>query len=105
MNEVLLKEEKNIKELIYEIRGVQVMLDSDLTMLYNVETKSLNRQVKRNIERFDSDFCFQLTSEEYKNLRCQNGTSAKFEDIRYNPYVFTKLGVTMLAVLLKSERR
>ena len=102
MNEVLLRE-KNIKELIYEIRGAQVMLDSDLAILYNVETKTLNRQVKRNIERFDLDFCFQLTNEEYKNLRCQNGTSNKTGGRRYNPYVFTELGVTMLAGLLRSE--
>ena len=73
MNEIIEKE--NIENKIYEIRGVQVMLDSDLAKLYEVETKYLKRQVKRNIERFPSDFMFQLTSDEYKNvLRCQNVT-------------------------------
>ncbi len=103
MNEVLLSEEKNIRDLIYEVIGKQVMLDSDLAILYKVETKALNRQVKRNIERFDENFCFQLTSEEYKNLRCQNGTSSKIGGRRYNPYVFTELGVTMLAGILRSK--
>ena len=66
MNEMILKEEQ-IENLIYEVRGMQVMLDSDLSRLYNVETKQLNRQVKRNIDRFDEDFMFQLTNLEYKN--------------------------------------
>ncbi len=101
--EVIIKKEKNIKDLIYEIRGKQVMLDSDLAILYDVETKALNRQVKRNIERFDEDFCFQLTNEEYKNLRYHFGTSSKIGGRRYNPYVFTELGVTMLAGILRSK--
>ena len=66
-----------IQNLIYEIRGCKVMLDSDLATLYEVETKSLNRAVKRNIERFPSHFMFQLTKEEWQNLRCQNGTFKK----------------------------
>ena len=103
MNEVLLREEKNIKDLIYEIRGKQVMLDSDLAILYNVETKTLNRQVKRNIERFDSDFCFQLTDDEYRILRCQNGTSKSLGGRRYNPYVFTEQGVAMLSGILRTD--
>ena len=103
MNEVLLREEKNIKDLIYEIRGKQVMLDSDLAILYNVETKTLNRQVKRNIERFDSDFCFQLTDDEYGFLRCQNGTSKSSGGRRYNPYVFTEQGVAMLSGILRTD--
>ena len=61
MNNIILKDEVVIEDLIYEIRGKQVMLDSDLAGLYEVETKQLNRQVKRNIERFDIDFMFQLT--------------------------------------------
>lgn len=65
MNEVIVKDEIVIENLIYEIRGKQVMLDSDLARLYEVETKQLNRQVKRNIERFDDDFMFQLTDSEY----------------------------------------
>ena len=103
MNEVLLREEKNIKDLIYEVRGKQVMLDSDLAILYNVETKTLNRQVKRNIERFDSDFCFQLTDDEYRILRCQNGTSKSLGGRRYNPYVFTEQGVAMLSGILRTD--
>ena len=82
-----------IKEKIYVIRGIQVMLDSDLAELYHVETKILNRQVKRNIERFPSDFCFQLSREEFINLKCQIGTSS-FEHggRRVNPYMFTGQG-------------
>lgn len=101
-------ETKNVKieNMIYEIRGKQVMLDSDLAKQYEVETKYLNRQVKRNIERFPEDFCFQLTKEEYYEiLRCQNVTlelkQGKFS--KYLPYVFTETGVSMLASVLHSE--
>lgn len=71
--------EETIENLIYVIRGHQVMLDSDLAMLYQVETGALNRAVKRNIKRFPEDFCFQLTDSEYKNLKCQFGISS-FEE-------------------------
>ena len=64
MNDIMIKDDVEIGNLIYEIRGLQVMLDSDLARLYEVETKQLNRQVKRNIERFDEDFMFQLTDSE-----------------------------------------
>ena len=67
--------ECTIRNLIYVLRGAPVMLDSDLAVLYQVETKNLNKAVKRNINRFPEDFCFQLTEEEYKSLRCQIGTS------------------------------
>ena len=67
---------KEIRNLIYTIRGKQVMLDSDLAALYQVETKNLNKAVKRNIERFPVSFCFQLTEEEVENLRFQIGTSS-----------------------------
>lgn len=63
-------EEENIKDLIFNIRGKQVILDSDVAKLYHCETKYINRVVKRNIERFPEEFCFQLTEEEYKFLRC-----------------------------------
>ena len=76
MNNTIVKNETVIENLIYEVRGKQVMLDSDLAKLYKVETKQLNRQVKRNIERFDDDFMFQLTDLEYQNLKCQVGTSS-----------------------------
>ena len=97
--------ERVIEDLIYEIRGKQVMLDSDLARLYEVETKQLNRQVKRNIERFDEDFMFQLTELESKNLKCQNGTSSSknYGGRRTLPYVFTEMGVTTLASVLHSD--
>ena len=63
-------------QLIYEIRGERVMLDSDLASIYGVETKALNRAVKRNRDRFPKDFVFQLSEDEWKNLRCQFGTSS-----------------------------
>ena len=104
MNEIIEKEVK-IENMIYEIRGKQVMLDSDLAKLFGYETKNLNRQVQRNINRFPINYCFQLTKEEYKNLRCQNVTSSisDYGGRRYLPYVFTEHGVTMLAGILKSD--
>jgi len=91
--------------MIYEIRGKQVMLDSDLANLFNYETKQMNRQVQRNISRFPENYCFQLTEAEFKNLKCQNGTSSfqKHGGRRYIPYVFTEYGITMLAGILKSD--
>jgi len=74
MNQVI--EKQNIEDLIYEIRGRQVMLDSDLARLFGYETKNLNRQVQRNIERFPENYCFQLTEKEYRDLGCQNVTSS-----------------------------
>ena len=91
-----------IKGMIYEIRGCKVMLDSDLAELYQVETKYLNRTVKRNIKRFPKDFMFQLTKTELTNLRCQNDTSS-WGGLRYIPYVFTEQGIAMLSGLLNSE--
>ena len=103
MNQI--KEKPIIENLIYEIRGKQVMIDSDLAQLYEVETKQLNRQVKRNIERFDEDFMFRLTDSEYQNLKCQIGTSSSsnYGGRRTLPYVFTEMGVTTLASVLHSE--
>ena len=106
MNEVIEKEEIKIENMIYEIRGKQVMLDSDLAWLFDYETKNLNRQVQRNIKRFPDNYCFQITEEEYKNLRCQNVTSSLDDNYggrRYMPYVFTEYGITMLAGVLKSD--
>ena len=92
-----------IQNLIYVIRGQRVMLDSDLAMLYEVETKNLNRAVKRNLSRFPEHFMFQLTKTEWENLRCQNGTFKN--DIRkYLPYAFTEQGVAMLSSVLHSEK-
>ena len=96
---------KDIENMIYEIRGVQVMLDSDLAKLYECTngTKDINKAVKRNIERFPEDFMFQLNDEEFNYLRFQIGTSNIRGGRRYNPYVFTELGVAMLASVLHSE--
>ncbi len=95
---------QNIEEMIYIIRGQKVMLDSDLAKLYEVETKALNRQVKRNLIRFPKDFMFQLTRAEFENLRCQNGTSSSdYGGRRYEPLVFTENGVAMLSSVLKSD--
>ena len=95
---------KEIRNLIYAIRGKQVMLDSDLAALYQVETKNLNKAVKRNIERFPVSFCFQLTEEEVENLRFQIGTSSlNYGGRRYLPYVFTEQGVAMASAILRSD--
>ena len=107
MNEVIEQEEK-IEELIYEIRGVQVMLDSDLARLYKCAngTKSINLAVNRNITRFPIDFYFQLTKEEYNNLKFQIETSNSnnnYGGVRKIPYVFTEQGVAMLATILKTK--
>jgi len=92
-----------IQDLIYEVRGQKVMLDSDLARLYEVETKALNRAAKRNIERFPDFFMFQLTEEEWGILRCQIGTLKKYNR-KYLPYVFTEHGVLMLSSVLNSKK-
>ena len=95
---------KEIRNLIYSIRGRQVMLDSDLASLYQVETKNLNKAVKRNIERFPVSFCFQLTEEEVENLRFQIGTpTISYSGRRSLPYVFTEQGVAMASAILRSD--
>lgn len=107
-----------IKNLIYEIRGQKVMLDSDLANLYGVATKRLNEAVKRNLQRFPDDFMFQLTNDEWLNLRSQFATSNDPRDLtskneiskskqggrRFMPYVFTEQGVAMLSSVLNSEQ-
>lgn len=97
------KELTPIQNLIYEIRGYRVMLDSDLAKLYEVETRRLNESVKRNIERFPSHYMFQLTKDEYQNLMSQNATSS-WGGVRKLPYVFTEQGVAMLSSVLKSKK-
>lgn len=110
MNEIIVKDNIKIENLIYEIRGKQVMLDSDLAMLYGCKngTKSLNLAVKRHINRFPERFMFQLTKEEYSSIysRFQFETLNKNNqkqglNIKYLPYVFTEYGITMLAGILK----
>ena len=101
-NEQLIAIEE-IENKIYRIRREKVMLDTDLAEIYGVETKYLNRAVKRNIERFPEDFRFQLTDDETERLRFQIGTSKKGRGgRRYNPYVFTEHGAVMLASVLNS---
>ena len=93
--------------MIYEIRGMQVMLDSDLAKLYHCKngTKDVNKAVKRNINRFPNDFYFQLTKDEFNNLKFQIGTSSlnTYGGVRKQPYVFTEQGVAMLASVLHTE--
>ena len=98
------EEKCEIENLIFVIRGKQVMLDSDLARLYSVKTKRLNESVKRNLERFPDDFCFKLTKEDIQNLRSQIATSKPLipENRRYLPYVFTEQGIAMLSAVLKS---
>jgi len=101
MDELIVQGE--ISSRILTLRGKQVMLDRDLAELYQVELKRLNEQVKRNSERFPNDFIFQLSKEEYENLRSQFATSSlEHGGRRYLPYVFTEEGVYMLATVLRS---
>lgn len=103
MNSVVPAEQ--IERKIYLIRGHKVMLDSDLAELYEVPTRRLNEQVKRNITRFPADFMFQLTDKEADNLRSQIATSSSAHGgRRYLPFVFTEQGVAMLSSVLNSER-
>jgi len=92
-----------IERRICLIRGEKVMLDVDLAVLYQVETKALNRAVLRNIARFPDDFMFRLSKTELENLRCQIGTSS-WGGRRYQPYAFTEHGVAMLSSVLNSKR-
>ena len=95
-----------IKNLIYTIRGMQVMMDSDVANIYHCETKYVNRVVKRNIERFPEEFCFQLNENEFEVLRCQFVTlneNGRGQHRKYLPYVFTEQGIAMLSALLKSD--
>jgi len=93
-----------IEKKIFLLHGEKVMFDSDLAELYGVETKALNRAVKRNADRFPEDFVFQLSSEEYQILRCQFGTSSSYGGRRFLPYAFTEQGVAMLSGVLKSKQ-
>jgi hypothetical protein len=93
---------QDIRSMIFTVRGMQVMLDSDLAKVYGVDSKRLNEQVKRNNERFPIEFRFQLTKEESDNLRSHFATSS-WGGRRYLPYVFTEQGVSMLSSVLRSE--
>jgi hypothetical protein len=93
-----------IQNKIYEIRGQKVMLDFDLAELYETETKYLKRAVKQNVKRFPKDFMFELTKEEFEDLRCNSSTSNQRGGTRYMPYAFTEQGVAMLSGVLNSEK-
>ena len=105
---VVNNETENIKNLIYNIRGKQVMLDSDVAMLYHYPTKRINETVNRNKKRFPEDFCFQLTELDIENMRSQIATASKilenkFRNKKYLPYAFTEQGIAMLSGLLKND--
>ena len=96
----------HIQNIIYELRNEKVMLDFDLANLYGIETKRLNEQVKRNINRFPSDFMFRISLDEWQNLmRSQNATASQSKrNIKITPFAFTEHGVAMLASVLKSDK-
>ena len=109
MNGIIIKDKK-IENMIFEVRGVEVMVSSDVATLYQIETKRLNQVINRNIDRFPSTFCFQLTDEEIDrlSLRSQFATLNKSNNLRgqhykYLPYVLTEQGIMMLSGLLKSD--
>ena len=101
--EKVIVDDKTLKEKIYLIRGQKVMLDADLAEIYGYETKNFNRQIKNNIEKFEGeDFMFQLTENEFENLRCKNFTSS-WGGSRYLPNAFTEQGIYMLMTVLRGE--
>ena len=101
--EIVIVDDKTIQKRIYFIRGQKVMLDADLAEIYGYETKNFNRQVKNNIEKFEGeDFMFQLTENEFENLRCKNFTSS-WGGSRYLPNAFTEQGIYMLMTVLRGE--
>ena len=101
--EVLIHNEDDLRSKIYTIRGVQVMLDFDLAEIYGYDTKRFNEQVKNNKERFDEDFRFQLTKEEFDNLRSKNSTAKMTSKSRSLPYAFTEQGIYMLMTVLRGD--
>ena len=108
MNEII--ENVKIENMIYEVRGVQVMLSSDVAKLYQVETRRINEVIKRNISRFPESFCFQLTKEEIDKLSLKSqfailnkNMNMRGQHFKYLPYVLTEQGIMMLSGLLKSD--
>lgn len=102
MNELILNEEK-IENMIYEIRGQQVMLDSDLAELYHVETKRINEAVKNNMEKFPERFSWVLSNLEFDNLRSNISTTKNFNKVRFLPRVFTEQSIAILATILNCK--
>ena len=105
MKENILPSDNFIQDIIYDIRGVKVMLDYDLASMYEVDVSQLKRQVRRNIDRFPEDFMFELTAEEVSTLRCQNGIlkTGRGQHSKYLPFAFTEEGVAMLSGVLRSK--
>jgi hypothetical protein len=103
MKKELIINDNFIRDKIHTIRGKQVILDRDLAELYNVETRDINKSVKRNIERFPEDFMFQIDDKEFKNLKFHFGTSS-WGGVRKLPSVFTEYGIAALAGVLKSQK-
>ena len=110
MNEIIERENLVIEDMIYEVRGVQVMLSSDVAKLYQVETRRINEVIKRNINRFPESFCFQLTNEEIDKLSLRSqfailnkNMNMRGQHFKYLPYVLTEQGIMMLSGLLKSD--
>ena len=103
-SEMAIVDERAIRDRIYEVRGVKVMLDFELAEIYGYETKYFNRQVKNNAQKFEGDdFMFQLTRDEFEEiLRCKNFTSS-WGGMRYSPYAFTEQGVYMLMTVLRGD--
>ena len=101
---LILPDSQIVESMIHSIRGMQVMLDSDLACLYGIETKRLKEQVRRNRSRFPTDIMFELTDEEFAGLRSQFATSNKRGGLRYHPFAFTETGVAMLSSVLNSEQ-
>lgn len=102
-NEIAIHNSEWIKDKIYTIRGEQVMLDFELAKIYGYETKRFNEQVKHNIERFDEDFRFQLTDEEFNAILRSKFSTSSWGGTRYKPYAFTEQGIYMLMTVLKGE--
>jgi phage regulator Rha-like protein len=110
MNELMEQEELRIENMIYEIRGKQVMFSSDIAKLYDVEPKILNQTIKRNANRFPESFCFQLTHYEKEDLRLRSqfvtlnkNNNMRGQHLKYLPYALTEQGIMMLSGLLKSD--
>lgn len=107
MNEIVIIKEEDIRDKIYTIRGLKVMIDSDLAKIYGYTTKSFNRQIKNNIDRFDEEFRFQLSREEYYRILRSKSLTLGLEQGKYSkymPYAFTEEGIYMLMTVLKGEK-
>ena len=102
-NEIIEKENLKIEDMIYEFDGVEIMIDSDLAKLYNVETKRINEAVRRNKEKFPKRISWIVSNKELNNLWSQNATANISTKSRVNPRVFTEQGIYMLATILKSK--